>query len=224
MEVKLIQRDNLLSNQKGRNIWKAECPYCGKIFSARKSDLTSGHTKSCGCISRHRKQKVEIGDKFGLLTILGSQKREYTQKREYFICQCQCGNITAVRRDLLLSGNTISCGCQRFQSKGEKTIENLLIENNIPFEKQKTFETCRFPWTNILARFDFYVNNQYIIEYDGQQHFKYRKSGWNTKQHFQKTQQYDQFKNEWCKNNNIPIIRIPYWKLKELTINDLILS
>ena len=32
------------------------------------------------------------------------------------------------------------------------------------------------------------------------------------------------FKNEWCKNNNIPIIRIPYAHLKELKIEDLLLE
>jgi len=32
---------------------------------------------------------------------------------------------------------------------------------------------------------------------------------------------YDEIKNQWCKDNNIPLIRIPYWHLQDLTIDDL---
>lgn len=35
------------------------------------------------------------------------------------------------------------------------------------------------------------------------------------------TQKRDKFKNEWCANKGISLIRIPYTKLKTLTIEDL---
>ena len=35
------------------------------------------------------------------------------------------------------------------------------------------------------------------------------------------TKERDAFKNEWCKENNILLIRIPYWHLKDLCIEDL---
>lgn len=41
---------------------------------------------------------------------------------------------------------------------------------NIPFETEKTFKTCKFFDTNALARFDFYIDNKYLIEYDGETH------------------------------------------------------
>ena len=47
-------------------------------------------------------------------------------------------------------------------------IEKILIKNNLSFEKQKTFEKCRFPDSNYLAKFDFYVENKYLIEFDGE--------------------------------------------------------
>ena len=50
---------------------------------------------------------------------------------------------------------------------GEKTIEKILTENNISFEKEKVFDTCKFI-SGQYARFDFYVDNNYIIEYDGE--------------------------------------------------------
>ena len=53
--------------------------------------------------------------------------------------------------------------------------------------------------------FDFYINDKYIVEYDGEQHFK------NTKFFdFYKCKKHDLIKNKYCFDNNIPLIRIPY--------------
>lgn len=38
------------------------------------------------------------------------------------------------------------------------------------------------------------------------------------------TQKHDKIKNNWCKENNIPIIRIPYTKLHNIQIEDLLLD
>lgn len=104
-------------------------------------------------------------------------------------------------------------------SKAEKEIYKLLTFAKIPFECEKDFEAC-YPNSNKPFRFDFYVENKYLIEYDGEQHFKS-----NTKyggEDFLKRQQWrDWYKNEWCKKNGIPLIRIPYTKLSSLTIEDL---
>ena len=43
---------------------------------------------------------------------------------------------------------------------------------------------------------------------------------WNTKEIFLKTQEHDNFKNNWCRG--ITLIRIPYTHLSTLTINDLL--
>ena len=78
----------------------------------------------------------------------------------------------------------------------------------------------------LKARFDFFIQNSYLVEYDGSQHFNYSSNdkGWNTKEQFEKTQQRDAYKNQWCKDNSIPLIRIPYTKLDTLCIEDLMLE
>jgi hypothetical protein len=40
----------------------------------------------------------------------------------------------------------------------------------------------------------------------------------------QLTQQYDELKNSYCKERNIPLIRIPYNSYKELKIEDLLIE
>ena len=110
------------------------------------------------------------------------------------------------------------------QSHGAYTIEKILTANNISFEKEKTFPDCVFPDTKQLARFDFYVNNEYIIEFDGEQHFSYVGRGWNTKEQFKKTVLHDKIKNQWCSANGIKIIRIPYTHEQNICLEDLLLE
>lgn len=105
---------------------------------------------------------------------------------------------------------------------GEFLISKILKNNNIPFETQKTFEDCIFE-SGFKAKFDFFIDNKYIIEYDGIQHFQ-TGTGWNTQEHLDKTQKNDAFKNKWCKEHNIPIIRIPYTHLNNIIIDDLLLE
>lgn len=93
---------------------------------------------------------------------------EPTEKRDscrsiIWKCQCDCGRIVELSTHVLSQGQ-ISCGCQ--SSKGELKIAQLLMAADIPFETQKTFDTCIFD-TGWPAKFDFYVNNEYLIEYDG---------------------------------------------------------
>jgi hypothetical protein len=110
-------------------------------------------------------------------------------------------------------------------SKGEQKIVELLTLNKIPFIREATFGTCLFNDTGYPARFDFYVNNNYLIEFDGEQHFNPYNGYWKMdKNWFEKMQEHDEYKNQWCKDNNIPLIRIPYTKLDTLCIEDLMLE
>lgn len=142
--------------------------------------LKSGHTTSCGC-----KTKVNLtGQKFDHLIAIEPTNITHTDESIIWRCKCDCGNPEDIFKSVIQLKNNLnlSCGCTH-KFTGETAIRNLLKNANIPFEEQKTFETCRFPKTNRKAVFDFFVNNQYLIEYDGEQHFNYRKSelGWNTK-------------------------------------------
>lgn len=148
--------------------------------------------------------------------------RRNTQNRPYWHCKCDCGNEVDVLLTNLQSGNTTSCGC--INSKGQMKIGLLLKENNIPFEKQKTFENFRYKDSNELVRFDFYVNNEYLLEYDGIQHFQYSGSGWDNEQTFRKTTERDEIRNNWCREHCIPLIRIPYTQYENLSLEDLLLE
>ena len=106
-------------------------------------------------------------------------------------------------------------GCPHCNSsKGETTIRNFLIKNNIAFEEQKKFEGCK---NKISLPFDFYLPKYNIcIEYQGIQHYKPIKHfGGIEAFNYQKKR--DNIKKEYCRLNNIPLIEIAYNK-KDLSI------
>ena len=199
------------------NKWHCKCD-CGNECDVSGSHLRTGNTQSCGCLHKENfTNKVDlVGKRFGKLTVL-SATDERVNGNIVWHCQCECGNTYDIYTSMLTMGKTKSCGC--LKSIGEEIIANILKENNIPFEQQKTFEDCRFPNTNAYAKFDFYVDNKYLIEYDGKQHFNL--GGWG--EDFTNIEYRDNYKNQWCEENNIPLIRIPYTKLETLTLEDLII-
>lgn len=210
----------------GRVKWLCKCD-CGNIVEVFADNLIKkgGHSTSCGCV--HHITKVQPGNKYGKLTVLELDSQGYIKPNgrveKKWLCQCECGNIVSVVQYNLATGNTLSCGCNK--SKGELLTSQILRENSIIFTTQKTFSNCRFENTKALARFDFYINEQYCLEFDGIQHFYANdNSSWNTEENLIITQKRDAFKNQWCRENNIPLIRIPYWKLDTLCIEDLMLE
>lgn len=200
------------------------------------ASLRRGLTTSCGCRVRETMQAYndsrvidETGNVYGYLVVVSRNTEEQyqTDGRAMWNCLCRCGKMCVVSGKHLRRGETTSCGC-RIQSKGEEKIENLLSKNNITYVTQYPID-ARNNSDDRKMRCDFAVldnNNKllYVIEYDGIQHFQHKDSGWNTEENFKLTQERDSLKNEWCKNNNIPIIRIPYTHLNELCIEDLLLA
>lgn len=220
----VLKQDTQRTND-GRIKWICQCE-CGNICSIAGESLRGNKTQSCGCLQKEAaiktgQQKFEdlTNQVFGHLTALKFLRRE--GHHSIWLCQCDCEehNLVEVYNDNLKNKHTQSCGkCKKSGSIGEKTIVNLLEQNGINFNREQ-----RVKINNVFYRFDFYVNNQYMIEFDGIGHYQ-ATGGWNTDKRVVETQQRDKIKNEWCKENRIPLIRIPYTHLKDLCIEDLSLE
>ena len=93
------------------------------------------------------------------------------------------------------------------ESKGEKEISKFLEKKNIKYIREKRFNDCRNK--NTLP-FDFYLPDYNMcIEFDGEQHFKTNEH-FGGEEIFKITQKNDNLKNDYCKKNNIKILRIRY--------------
>ena len=200
-------------------LWKCQCD-CGRIKNISGNTLKTGHAKSCGndnCEYHHYYDDL-TGKIFGFLTVL----KPTTMKdgsHMYWLCKCECGNITEVASNHLKNGNIKSCGCIN-TSIGEMNIEKIFKDNNICYKTQVSFEDLK----NIKPlRFDFgiYENNKLIrlIEFDGIQHYEEQSYFTHSLTENKKN---DIIKNKYCKNNNIPLVRIPYWERDKITLEMLL--
>ena len=226
----LTKRIKPIKNGRGF-LCEFKCPKCGKLFEADLYNLTYKKSKyvSCGCYRQEKIffQKQDLtGQKFGLLTVIKQSQRKdphpnggYTY---FWDCLCECGEKTIVSTSHLTSGHTSSCG-KCCISKGELRIKTILQNLHIEFEQQKRFKDCRDK--NPLP-FDFYLPDyNCCIEYDGEQHFnipKNRTSTFFTTDRIQDTKKKDNIKTQYCKNNNIKLIRIPYYDYDKISSEYLI--
>ena len=171
--------------------------------------MRRGESRSCGCLAKEksaengRSCRIDLtNQRFGKLIALYPIYSGNKNKHTKWVCKCDCGNVVSIDMGNLRSGKSQSCGCTN--SSNEEQIITLLIKNNINFNYQYRF------FDLATKEYDFYIDNKYIIEFDGQQHFYYTGTGWDTQEHFERTRNNDLIKNKYCFDNNIPIIRIPY--------------
>lgn len=94
-----------------RAIWICICD-CGNEKLVPTNNLKDGCTQSCGCL--HAPKVIEIGKKFGMLTVTedaGINK----DNRKVYKCLCECGNEIIVTPHDLIRGHYKACGCRRYK-------------------------------------------------------------------------------------------------------------
>lgn len=138
--------------------------------------------------------------------------------------QCKCikhGDIFIATPRSLLRPSVVCPSCreeEKLMSRGEIKISHWLKNHQIDYYSQYKFKQCRY---KLLLRFDFYLPELNIcIEYDGEQHYKPIKFDGKTmsraKREFDLCQIRDKIKNQFCLENNIKLIRIPYWEFDNI--------
>lgn len=212
--------------------WICRCDKCGQEASIRSSEFRQG-LDDCGCEKYKRlsngKMKDLNGKIFGHLHIIGRDwSTQQSGKHARWICKCDlCGRTEINSSSMLTVYGKDRCKICCGVSAGENKIYELLTANNIKFEHDKSYKDLKYPDTGGVPRFDFRITQKsdcdYIIEFDGEQHFK-KVPMFDSIETFNKRLSRDKFKNDWCKQNNIPMIRIPFDRLKGLCIDDLLLD
>lgn len=87
-------------------------------------NLTSGHSKSCGCLNYETKDYT--GWVFGKWTVM-YQAEPYISPSGYKIqkwhCKCECGIEKDVLQSALITGESQSCGCLKLEHNSENNID-----------------------------------------------------------------------------------------------------
>ena len=125
--------------------------------------------------------------------------------------KCDCGNTYSTTWSSFMDQQIFRCPtCSRKKSSLAIITEDFLKELNVEFECEVKFEDCI---DKSYLFFDYKIitsdNNCIVIEVDGQMHFK---AGYNKELGLYNQQRRDKIKDNYCKNNNIKLIRIPYWE------------
>ena len=186
---------------------------CGNEIIVVKRDVTTGHTQSCGCLQSERASEANQKDWTNYVSDYGVTilNRHHKNNKGQWLweCKCFCGNHFIILPIKITSGHTTSCGC-RIQSSREYLIEEFLKKNNITYKRQFTFPDCK---NKYVLRFDFALLKEdevfYLIEYDGMQHYMPIQC-WGGIDGYEKTAARDKIKNEYCFDNNIPLLRLKY--------------
>lgn len=189
---------------------------CGVIYDTLAINILED--KSCSYCNGMKKTTDIFSKEVSALTC-----GEYEVTGEYINAESiiqmrhiKCGNIYNVRPSKFIEGSRCP-NCR--ESQGERAISNWLQYNGFNYEHEFTFEDCVY--INKL-RFDFAVFNNdntlsCLIEYDGEQYFK-PVGLFGSEEGFKETRLRDQIKDEYCKKNNIKLIRIPYWEFKQINM------
>lgn len=219
---KVIKRN---SERTGKNVWwDCEC-YCRTPFVATTTEINKGTRRSCGCM---RKQLIGqahfqdlTGEIFGELEVIErdfNHPQNGIKPRTYWKCKCSCGNEVSVERTHLVNRGQASCGCK--QSIGELNIHKILNDNNITYQTQYSNSDLQTDKGGFL-RYDFAILNgnkvSRLIEFDGPQHsitFNYFGNS-------EEIMKRDNIKNQYAIQHNIPLVRIPYYKRDNITLEDL---
>jgi hypothetical protein len=105
-------------------------------------------------------------------------------------------------------------GCaQCSQSQGERAIALWLHRNSISYDVEKRFHDCLSPQGKAM-KFDFYLSSHNVlIEFDGHHHYKeVEYFGYN----LATVQAHDHIKDAYAKKKGIPLLRIPFFSLKDV--------
>ena len=207
-------RDTGMRATNGSVIWECVCE-CGNTVETSSGDIVRGRVQSCGCDYAHPKLKNLLNMRFGLLTVIDLCKEKY--KRVHWVCKCDCGTIKNIASFSLCNGNTVSCGCKTKSIK-VKMISEYLKKSNIIYIEEHKFDDCR---SKRKLPFDFYLPQlNTVIEYDGRQHYE-SIPFYGGQEGLHKRIKNDAIKNEYCKENGIKMIRLPYTLSDDAIISEI---
>jgi formylmethanofuran dehydrogenase subunit E/very-short-patch-repair endonuclease len=201
-----------IPDQEFDNIIEIYCKKCKEYFYQRISDHLKGSgCKKCGIIKRNKKLTLKFEEFSERANKIHNKKYLYfedtytnTRNKTKIFCN-NCGNVFYQTPSHHLNMH----GCPYcLESKGEKTISDYLIYNNIKFKRQKTFDECKY---KRVLPFDFYLPEfNMCIEFDGKQHYElFYKRKFDIKSLNDQIIR-DNIKDKYCEDNNIKMLRIKY--------------
>lgn len=199
-----------LENDKfSKSFFTIECEN-NHVFDKTISSIKQGKLTCLYCYGKLKKTLKDVEKEFNLWGFKILAHNGYENNQSKFLISCKNNHKTYTTYARFMQKGKICSLCSENStghSKGEKRISIHLDKLGVNYFYQYRFDDCKLKQP---LPFDFYLPDyNMLIEYDGEQHFKpVEKFGGID--FFIKTKISDTVKNEYCKSNNIELIRISY--------------
>ena len=126
--------------------------------------------------------------------------------------QCECGKFfQSTWKDFSGQNKTRCTECANNKSIYALQFEKWTNENNIKYKREYRISDCKY---KSVLPFDYSImikDKLFLCEIDGQHHYKPIMC-WAGEDGYKEQIIKDNIKNQYCKDNNIPLLRIPYWE------------
>ena len=205
---------------------KIRCGKCGDVFITSR-DL---YLKNCNrnenyacpkCNVEQIRQRMlnDVDDVESYINSINGNK--LLNKNDYagndicnlnIICGC-CGEMFTTSLACYQAGKTMCDKCSSSISRGELRVKDVLDSYNISYTREFWFDDCRDK--NPLP-FDFYLPDyNTACEVQGKQHYE-PVEYFGGEESFVIRVNHDNIKRNYCKQNNITLIEIPYWEYNNI--------
>lgn len=194
---------------------------CGKEYETTYNQLQGGKQRQCPSCGKakqvYSRRKTDNEFKEEVLLLVDQEYLfldKYINSKTHLLCRhTNCGHTYKVTPDSFLGGKR----CPKCNSsKGEQVVQSYLDKNTLFYTRQFKFKDCinkrRLPFDFAVFSDESQEKPEFLIEYDGQQHFIPMGFGGSSSNNFKRTIKNDRIKDDYCKQNGIELIRIPYWE------------
>ena len=189
------------------------CPNGHKHHVRLANFITGYGCPYCYGNAKHNYEEVkEYIEKEGFILL----SVEYINNKSSLDVQCPKGHIFHPTLDNFQHGTRCPYCAKKY--KGEENIANYLSSWDINYARQYKFEKCK---NNRVLPFDFYLlDYNTCIEYNGEQHYNLVDFAGKGKEwaenKLKNTQNVDNIKSQYCKDNTIKLIIIPYFEFDNI--------
>lgn len=107
----------------------------------------------------HKATKDLTGRQFGRLRVVSL---DHATTKAFWLCQCECGNTSIVRGDMLTANHTTSCGCRKLQNLRHHKRDGTIHGHGARGARSITYKS----WLAMLARCNK-KSDRYFQDYGG---------------------------------------------------------
>ena len=193
------------------------CPIHGEIYIKAHKHLNSCGCTECAIMERGEKRRSETKEFIDKARKVHGEKYDYSEVE--YICANKKVKIICPEHGEFWqtpNGHLYGRGCSKCanHSRGEEKVSNFLLKKRINFIPQYKIKIGLLNEVKV----DFYIelNEKYIIEFNGIQHYKKVPYFHRNEEAFKLQLWRDKQLEIWCKENNINLIIIRYNEINNI--------